>query len=325
MMPAKRGSEGPVRWRRPDRPGEISRPRSLPTPHHSSSLSAFPRLARRDWRTRLRTRWSASPIVVLRRTHSGVVPPISGGEHPGTEEAAAMLTDRSFPRRVATVLLPVVLIATGLSASVSVQAGSAPARAGMTGPRRPPRSPRTISPRPTTVRRSRTASGRPTARRGARAPAPGTSIANQQGAPLALIPYEAFGCLLQQFKDRGRTPQASRRESTYSVLTQTDAGRDQYGAVVNAMETPEQIEGYNNWVAYRAKALTDPHRGAGAARVLHERQDPDLHGEQHPWGRGRGRGLDDADHPGPRRRCLAGPTRRSTTSSITRSSSRSQS
>ena len=30
-------------------------------------------------------------------------------------------------------------------------------------------------------------------------PAPGSSIANQQGAPLALVPYEAFGCLLAQF------------------------------------------------------------------------------------------------------------------------------
>ena len=31
------------------------------------------------------------------------------------------------------------------------------------------------------------------------------------------------------------------------------------------METPEQIEGYNNWVAYRAKALTDP---LGAQELL---------------------------------------------------------
>ena len=38
-----------------------------------------------------------------------------------------MLTDRSFPRRVATVFLPLLLMATGLFASVSVQAGSAPA------------------------------------------------------------------------------------------------------------------------------------------------------------------------------------------------------
>ena len=52
-----------------------------------------------------------------------------------------MLTDRPFPRRVATVFLPVVMIATGLFASVSVQAGSAPAanRADQPDGRRPVR------------------------------------------------------------------------------------------------------------------------------------------------------------------------------------------
>ena len=31
--------------------------------------------------------------------------------------------------------------------------------------------------------------------------APGSSIANQQKQPLALIPYEAIECTLQQFED----------------------------------------------------------------------------------------------------------------------------
>ncbi len=87
--------------------------------------------------------------------------------------------------------------------------------------------------------------------------APGSSIANQQAAPLALIPYEAFGCLLAQFQSEAAANGVPHRMDYY-VNTLTDAGRTQYAVVVNAMETPQQVEAYNNWVAYREKALTDP-------------------------------------------------------------------
>ena len=36
--------------------------------------------------------------------------------------------------------------------------------------------------------------------------APGSSIANQQKQPLALIPYEAIECTLQQFEDEAARP-----------------------------------------------------------------------------------------------------------------------
>ncbi len=98
--------------------------------------------------------------------------------------------------------------------------------------------------------------------------APGSSIANQQGAPLALIPYEAFGCLLEQFKTEATAAGVPSRLS-FGVNTLTDAGRTQYWAVVNAMETPEQIEGYNNWVTYRGMALTNP-TGAQAFLDAHD-------------------------------------------------------
>ena len=94
-------------------------------------------------------------------------------------------------------------------------------------------------------------------------PAPGSSIANQQGGPLALVPYEAFGCLLAQFKAEAVTAGVPER-MTYSVIGQSDAGRDQYGVVVNAMETLEQQVAYQNWLNYRAKALTD----SAAAQAL---------------------------------------------------------
>lgn len=173
-----------------------------------------------------------------------------------------MLADRAFPRRVATVLLPVILVATGLFASVSVQAGVAPATA---DPAPDLRFVPDYTQAPYTGLPISPGLGPTYGETWCAAPAAGTNIANQQGTPLALIPYEAFGCLLEQFKTEAAIAGVQPR-MTYSVLTQTDAGRDQYGVIVNAMETPEQIEGYNNWLAYRAKALTDPH----AAQALLE-------------------------------------------------------
>ncbi len=168
-----------------------------------------------------------------------------------------MLTDRSFPRRVATIFLPAVLIATGLFAAVGVQAGAAPTtnrndQAKAAVPFTPDYFAAPYNGSPISHGLGPTYGETWCAQ-----PAAGSSIANQQGAPLALIPYEAFGCLLQQFKDEAAANSVPPR-LTFGINTLTDAGRTQYWAVVNAMETPEQVEGYNNWVAYRAKALTDP-------------------------------------------------------------------
>ncbi len=47
---------------------------------------------------------------------------------------------------------------------------------------------------------------------------------------------------------------------TYSVIGTTDAGRDLYGVVVNALETPEQQRDYDRWVQLRRLMFKDPAR-----------------------------------------------------------------
>ena len=95
-------------------------------------------------------------------------------------------------------------------------------------------------------------------------PAPGSNIANQQGAPLALIPQEAIACTLDRFNqeaaDAGVPPRM-----TYSVIGSSDAGRDLYGVVVNALETPEQQRDYDRWLQIRDLMFRDP---AGAQALL---------------------------------------------------------
>ncbi len=87
--------------------------------------------------------------------------------------------------------------------------------------------------------------------------APGSNIANQQGAPLALIPQEAIACTLDRFNqeaaDAGIPPRM-----TYSVIGSSDAGRDLYGVVVNALETPEQQRDYDRWLQIRDLMFSDP-------------------------------------------------------------------
>lgn len=165
-----------------------------------------------------------------------------------------MLADRAFLKRLATLVVPVVLVASSLLATgVQASAAPAPARSAIdkvldyVAPTTAPFDGTPIS----------HGLGPTYGETWCGAPAPGSSIANQQGAPLALVPYESFGCLLQQFKDEAVAAGVPAR-MTFSVIGQSDAGRNVYGVVVNAMETPEQITGYNNWLAYRAKALTDP-------------------------------------------------------------------
>jgi Zinc carboxypeptidase len=100
--------------------------------------------------------------------------------------------------------------------------------------------------------------------------APGSSIANQQGfggpAPntLALIPQEAIACTLDQFNDEAAEAGIPPR-MTYSVIGSSDAGRDLYGVVVNALETPEQQRDYDRWLQVRDLMFSDP---AGAQALL---------------------------------------------------------
>lgn len=90
--------------------------------------------------------------------------------------------------------------------------------------------------------------------------AAGTSIANQQGAPLALIPQEAIQCTLDQFLAEAAAAGIPNRMS-YSVIGQSEAGRNLYGVVVNALETPEQQLAYDRWVKLRSIMLTAPSQG----------------------------------------------------------------
>jgi hypothetical protein len=90
--------------------------------------------------------------------------------------------------------------------------------------------------------------------------APGTSIANQQGLPLALIPQEAIQCTLDQILGEAQTAGIPNRMS-YEVIGQSAGGRDLFGVVVNALETPEQQRDYDRWVQLRSIMLTDPAEG----------------------------------------------------------------
>jgi hypothetical protein len=90
--------------------------------------------------------------------------------------------------------------------------------------------------------------------------APGSSIALQQGPPLALIPQEAIQCTLDQILGEAQTAGIPNRVS-YEVIGQSAGGRDLFGVVVNALETPEQQRDYDRWVQLRSIMLTDPAQG----------------------------------------------------------------
>jgi len=100
---------------------------------------------------------------------------------------------------------------------------------------------------------------------------PGSSIANQQDFDgpafqdtLALMPQEAIGCTLDQINQEAAADGIPPR-MTYSVIGSSDAGRDLYGVVVNALETPAQQRDYDRWQQLRDTMATDP---AGAQALL---------------------------------------------------------
>ena len=105
--------------------------------------------------------------------------------------------------------------------------------------------------------RSPRALGRRTAEEWCEPPDPGTSIAGLQGAPLAIIPYEAIHCTVDQILAEGVAAGIPAR-ATYEVNTLTDTGREQLAIVVNALETPEQQRDYERWTQIRALMTTQP-------------------------------------------------------------------
>ncbi|MGH2652670.1 MAG: M14 family zinc carboxypeptidase, partial [Actinomycetota bacterium] len=86
---------------------------------------------------------------------------------------------------------------------------------------------------------------------------PESNIDEQQDAPLALIPYEAIECTLQQFEVEAAAAGVPDRLD-WSVIGQSPLGKDLYGVVVNALDTPAQQQAYVRWQQLRALMFTDP-------------------------------------------------------------------
>jgi hypothetical protein len=78
-----------------------------------------------------------------------------------------------------------------------------------------------------------------------------------QSDPLALIPYGAIACTLAQFEEEAAAAGVPDRLS-YSVIGQSVRGRDIYGVVVNALDTPDQQRDYARWQQLREAMLTNP-------------------------------------------------------------------
>jgi zinc carboxypeptidase len=85
-----------------------------------------------------------------------------------------------------------------------------------------------------------------------------------QSAPLALIPYGAIRCTLDRFESEAAAAGVPDRLS-YSVIGDSTLGRDIFGVVVNALETPDQQRDYARWQQLRQLMLSDP---AGAQTLL---------------------------------------------------------
>jgi Zinc carboxypeptidase len=78
-----------------------------------------------------------------------------------------------------------------------------------------------------------------------------------QSAPLALIPNAAIRCTLDRFEAEAAAAGVPDRLN-YSVIGQSMLGRDMYGVVVNALDTPEQQRDYARWQQLRDIMLTEP-------------------------------------------------------------------
>jgi hypothetical protein len=96
---------------------------------------------------------------------------------------------------------------------------------------------------------------------------PDGSLPTHPAGSFPHIPYYAIGCTL----DGIEADQLGNR-MTVDVIGQSALGRDMYGVVFNALDTPEQRRDYNRWVQWRGIALEDPAR----AQALLERWGDDV-------------------------------------------------
>ena len=103
-----------------------------------------------------------------------------------------------------------------------------------------------------------------------------------QGEPLAILPYGAIRCTLEQFETEAAAAGVPDRLDV-SVIGQSELGRDMFGVVVNALETPEQQSAYARWQRFGTHA-DRPGRGRGPAGLVGERQAAHLRGGQHRGG-----------------------------------------
>src|SRR5690625_3883840 len=90
-------------------------------------------------------------------------------------------------------------------------------------------------------------------------PEPGSSEAEQQDDPLAVIPGNAIRCTLEAFHDEAQAAGVPERMDV-EVLGESVEGRELYGVVVNATETAEQRRDYQRWEKLHSVMETDPER-----------------------------------------------------------------
>jgi hypothetical protein len=88
-------------------------------------------------------------------------------------------------------------------------------------------------------------------------PVPGSSIGNQQGPPLALMPYEALECTLEKFQTEAAAAGIPQRFSWF-LIGETAGGKKHYGVVINALETADQRTRFQRWQQFRSMALSNP-------------------------------------------------------------------
>jgi Zinc carboxypeptidase len=81
-----------------------------------------------------------------------------------------------------------------------------------------------------------------------------------QTAPLAVMPYAAIGCTLEMFQEEAAEAGVPSRMEV-RVIGQSGLGRDIFGVIVNALETPEQQRDYQRWLQLREVMTTDPVEG----------------------------------------------------------------
>ena len=86
---------------------------------------------------------------------------------------------------------------------------------------------------------------------------PESNIDEQQDDPLALIPYEAIECTLQQFEGEAAAAGVPDRLD-WSVIGETPLGKEVLGVVVNALDTPAQQQAFARWQQLRTLMFTDP-------------------------------------------------------------------